>query len=269
MATAPASFRPARPSTDPNATVAIPTPLEVAAKAKPPAPAARKGLRLFEGASSFLVFVLWLILFAAGILVDTRPIASTSVPPRSWRWKRRPSPGAAVAPARPGTAHAGSIFTAWLVVLFCYLPLNLAWLCATSSTLGSLGSRANLSDDSINVASIDGTNPYVSALLRGFFVYLFMTSGLLLLDETPFSSPSPGQYIRLAGFLSLFSFVLSYQPQLFTALIDSAFQRIQVRGRERDHETSVTESAIVSRRQETETETVQVDRVTKPANTED
>ena len=139
------------------------------------------------------------------------------------------------------------------MVLFCYLPLNLAWLCATSSTLGSLGSRANLSDDSINVASIDGTNPYVSALLRGFFVYLFMTSGLLLLDETPFSSPSPGQYIRLAGFLSLFSFVLSYQPQLFTALIDSAFQRIQVRGRERDHETSVTESAVVSRRQETET----------------
>jgi hypothetical protein len=109
----------------------------------------------------------------------------------------------------------------------------------------------------------------VSALLRGFFVYLFMTSGLLLLDETPFSSPSPGQYIRLAGFLSLFSFVLSYQPQLFTALIDSAFQRIQVRGRERDQETSITESAIVSRRQETETETVQVDRVTKPANTED
>jgi hypothetical protein len=31
----------------------------------------------------------------------------------------------------------------------------------------------------------------------------------------------------------------------------------------------VTESAIVSRRQETATETVQVDRVTMPANTED
>ena len=269
MATAPASFRPAKPSTDPNATVAIPTPLEVAARAKPPARAARRGLRHFEGASSFLVFVLWLVLFAAGILVDTRPYREHISPSAVVAMETPSAPGVPSQPARPGTAHAGSIFTAWLIVLFCYMPLNLAWLCATSSTLGSLGSRANLSDDSINVASVDATNPYVSALLRGFFVYLFLTSGLLLLDETPFSSPSPGQYIRLAGFLSLFSFVLSYQPQLFTALIDSAFQRIQVRGRERDHETSVTESAIVSRRQETETETVQVDRVTKPANTED
>lgn len=267
MATAPASFRQPKPSLDPNASVAIPTPLEVAARARPPAPAPRRGLRLLEGASSFLVFVLWLILFAAGILVDTRPYREHISPSAVVAMETPPAPGAASAPAAPSTAHAGNIFAAWLVVLFCYLPLNLAWLCATSSTLGSLGSRANLSDDSLNVASIDGTNPYVSALLRGFFVYLFMTSGLLLLDETPFSSPSPGQYIRLAGFLSLFSFVLSYQPQLFTALIDSAFQRIQVRGRERDHETSVTESAVVSRRQETET--VQVDRVTVPVKTED
>ena len=29
----------------------------------------------------------------------------------------------------------------------------------------------------------DSTNPYTSALLRGFFVYLVMISGLLLLDD--------------------------------------------------------------------------------------
>ena len=68
-----------------------------------------------------------------------------------------------------------------------------------------------------------------SAILRGFFVYLFLMSGLLLLDHTPFSNAGPSQYIRLAGFLSLFSFVVSYHPTLFGALIVSAFERIQVR----------------------------------------
>jgi len=66
-------------------------------------------------------------------------------------------------------------------------------------------------------------------MLRGFFVYLFLTSGLLLLDDAPFSNPTPGQYIRLAGFLSLFSFVVSYQPRLFNKLIVWAFERIQMR----------------------------------------
>ena len=63
-------------------------------------------------------------------------------------------------------------------------------------------------------------------------MYLFMMSGLLLLDDSPFSDTGPGQYIRLAGFLSLFSFVVSYQPRLFSSLMMSAFQRIQVRGGE-------------------------------------
>jgi hypothetical protein len=119
---------------------------------------------------------------------------------------------------------------AWLVVLCCFVPLNLAWLCVASSMLGAVGSLANLSDDQNATRSRDTSNPYTSALLRGFFVYLFMMSGLLLLDDSPFSDTGPGQYIRLAGFLSLFGFVVSYQPRLFSSLILSAFQRIQVRG---------------------------------------
>ncbi|HEU4688404.1 MAG TPA: hypothetical protein VFS23_08595, partial [Vicinamibacterales bacterium] len=54
--------------------------------------------------------------------------------------------------------------------------------------------------------------------------------GLLLLDDAPFVNTGPVQYIRLAGFLSLFSFVVSYHPRLFSALLSAASQRIQVRG---------------------------------------
>jgi hypothetical protein len=91
------------------------------------------------------------------------------------------------------------------------------------------GNRANLGSDQRDTRSRDDSNPYLSAVLRGFFAYLFMTSGLLLLMMRPFSHPSPGQYIRLAGFLSLLCFVVSYQPRLFNTLIVWAFHRIEVR----------------------------------------
>jgi hypothetical protein len=85
----------------------------------------------------------------------------------------------------------------------------------------------------------------MSAVLRGFFVYLFLMSGLLLLDDAPFSNAGPSQYIRLAGFLSLFSFVVSYQPHLFSALMLSAFERIQVRAGEKSQSVTASEQEVV------------------------
>lgn len=195
-------------------------------------------LSLGEATAAFLVFAVWLALFAGGILVDTRPYR-VQISPSGVAALEQGSTAEATNDAAPAAAPnlaanaptsvaRGSAATAWIVVLLCFLPINLAWICAASSTLGAFGNRANLSDDHAHRGQ-DRSNPYVSAVLRGFFVYLFMTSGLLLLDDAPFSSAAPGQYIRLAGFLSLFSFVVSYQPRLFNVLIVWAFQRIQVR----------------------------------------
>jgi hypothetical protein len=152
--------------------------------------------------------------------------------------------GAAVlAPAPPAVADATSTrpparvpgsLESWLVVFFCFLPLNLAWLCVSASTLGAVGNLANLGDDRDMQQPRDKSNPLLSAILRGFFVYLFLMSGLLLLDHAPFSNAGPNQYIRLAGFLSLFSFVVSYHPHLFGTLIVSAFERLQVRAGDRN-----------------------------------
>jgi hypothetical protein len=208
-----------------------------------------------ERGGAFFVFVLWLLIFAAGILVDTRShrqaiSAEGVVALDSEAAGTTPeTPSAAGAP----TADTTRLLRAWLVVLLCFLPLNLAWLCAASSVLGALGNRANLSDDGAEKHSRDNTHPYTSALLRGFFVYLFMTSGLLLLDDTPFSNPTPGQYVRLAGFLSLFSFVVSYHPRLFSALIVSAFQRIQVRDKQQSEEPPRAETEVVFQKKEKET----------------
>jgi hypothetical protein len=188
---------------------------------------------------AFLIFALWLVLFGVGIMVDTTPyrrVISTEGAQRLQAEgqstaagdsvENKPQPSAAsekIPKTPPGLAQS------WFVVLFCFLPLNLAWLCVCASTLGGVGNLAHLGADGSANGGRDASNPVLSAVLRGFFVYLFLMSGLLLLDHAPFSNAGPSQYIRLAGFLSLFSFVVSYHPELFGALIMSAFERIQVR----------------------------------------
>lgn len=65
----------------------------------------------------------------------------------------------------------------------------------------------------------DIANPYVSAVIRGFFVFLVLLSGVLILLEKLFDSPTQEQYLRLAGFVSLLSFLVGYNPHLFARLL--------------------------------------------------
>lgn len=227
--------------------------------------------------AAFLVFLVWLLLFGAGIMVDTRPyrtmispdgarqLALEGRPPEQGASNRTTSANAASpdptrgpltqegvadsstggppsqSETRTGELHdVRALAWAWLVVLFCFLPLNLAWLCVCASTLGGVGNMAQLGSDDSSELRRDMSNPILSAILRGFFVYLFLMSGLLLLDHAPFSNAGPSQYIRLAGFLSLFSFVVSYHPNLFGALIMSAFERIQIRTQQEPRDTPQT-----------------------------
>jgi hypothetical protein len=218
-------------------------------------------LRPLECCLGIVVFGLWLGLFGGGILVDTTTARAT-ISPLGAAALQVEQGGTGTLPARAAAAAAvppdvPMLLRAWLVVLTCFLPLNLAWLCVVSSTLGAVGNLANLGEDDARARSSDTSNPYMSAVLRGFFVYLFMMSGLLLLDDSPFSNAGPGQYIRLAGFLSLFSFVVSYQPRLFGALILSAFQRIQVRGGENAPQVTQAETVRGNLDVEFETRTVQ------------
>src|SRR5258708_3635200 len=182
-------------------------------------PEIRSTLTYPECAAAFAVFVMWIVLFGVGILIDT-------------------------APYRAGMA-SGATARTWIIVVFCYLPLNLVWLCAVSSALGAFGNRANLTNDRAGQKLRDNNNPYVAAVIRGFFAYLFLISGLLLLDDQPFTNPAAAQYVRLAGFLSLLSFVISYQPRFFNTLIVWAFQRIQAREGQDDDENGKTSTDTV------------------------
>lgn len=255
---------------------------------RPGEPRTRRGHRVkltrLECVVAFAVLVVWLLLFGGGILVDSEPyrsqISAEGVEALKAEGRRgqeaaqsgvsdvpvanAPHPPVSAAAAGRPSERASRLLAAWAVVLTCFLPLNLAWLCVAASALGAFGNAANLSDDDSDERLSDTSNPYVSALLRGFFVYLFMMSGLLVLDDAPFSNAGPGQYIRLAGFLSLFSFVVSYQPRLFSALILSAFQRIQVRGGDASgastQTAATTQTGVEQVRQTTTVQTVDIGR---------
>lgn len=190
----------------------------------------RSTLTARECAAAFGVFVVWIVLFGVGILIDTAPYRAT--------------------------IGSSATLRTWIVVLFAFLPLNLVWLCAVSSLLGAFGNRANLTNDRAGRKLRDNNNPYVAAIIRGFFAYLFLISGLLLLDDQPFTNPAAAQYVRLAGFLSLLSFVISYQPRFFNTLIVWAFHRIEARegaDQEKDKEKTSTDTVHAVRTEVTAT----------------
>lgn len=61
--------------------------------------------------------------------------------------------------------------------------------------------------------------PAVAAVMWGFFIYLSAISGLVAITGDPFSSTTPGQYLRLAGAVSLFAFVVGWRPHLLMQLV--------------------------------------------------
>ena len=199
---------------------------------------------LSRGQAILAVFFLlsWLFLFAGGITMDTTKFRCVISPEGATQLAAEGKVGQQVraedvcknqvvwVPAWPAAlANTYSLGVSWLGILLFFLPLNLAMISSAAGALGAIGNRANLEDDQTSPKSRDDSSPLMSGLLRGLFVYLFFISGLLLFDDKPFSSPSPGQYIRLAGFISLISFLVNYRPHLFATISDWAYERINSR----------------------------------------
>jgi hypothetical protein len=124
-------------------------------------------------------------------------------------------------------APTDSSFVAFLVVLFCFTPTNLALVCCFAGVLGAMGRRVVLAAER-DRGPHDHTFPFLSAVLRGFFVYLAVISGILVLLENPIlGTASPGQYIRFAGLLSLTSFFVNYDPTMFVSLLNRVRDQMQ------------------------------------------
>lgn len=139
----------------------------------------------------------WLGVFLAGTLVDSSPYR-TQFAAADTEW--------------------GARLTSGLAVGATYTLTNVGVLCLLASVLGSIGARAGLGSDVDVQAELDSTAPRISALLRGFLVYLTLIAGMLVLADSP-AAPTQEQYVRLAGVMSLVGFAVNYKPTLFGGLL--------------------------------------------------
>jgi hypothetical protein len=119
---------------------------------------------------------------------------------------------------------------AFLAVMLLYTPVNIGFLamlagfiggCASSMTFaqgpgGATGTAANMPGDD---------NPYrqespFASMIRSFIVYLAMLAGTYVIADNPFSAPTSEQYVRMAASVSLFAFVVGYDPTKFRDWLD-------------------------------------------------
>ncbi|MGE3109997.1 MAG: hypothetical protein AB7G11_06245 [Phycisphaerales bacterium] len=180
-----------------------------------------------------VVTALWIAMFTVGLSVPSLPfrsgllaVGSSTTPPDAFQIN--------------GPLDAIYALT---VVCFAYTPTNLVLLCCLASLIGCLGYYATTngvashtppthphaddhdlaagphSPSRDHPADTLSLRPAISAVMWGFFIYLFLISGTLLAMENPFASTTPEQYLRLAGTASLLAFVVGWQPEVITRLV--------------------------------------------------
>jgi hypothetical protein len=140
----------------------------------------------------------WLFFLTVGITIATPPMVNA---------------------VQSGTMGWFSIVGYLVVIVFCHTVPNMAILCCLSAFLGVVASRA--------VSGVPQSGPtqerlsiYVAAVTRGFFVFLVIVSGTILLSEQSFMNLTQERYIRLTGLASLFSFAVGYNPSVFVNLLE-------------------------------------------------
>lgn len=123
----------------------------------------------------------------------------------------------------------------FLVSILTYTPTNVAILSVIAAFSGGCASRIvvdglrkesvrdiqNTEKDKIDSHLYMTENPF-SSMLRGLVVYFAFLAGVFIAAPNPFADTSPQQYAQAAGVLSLFSFVVGYDPTVFRSFLSLA-----------------------------------------------
>ena len=160
---------------------------------------ATKKLHVFDILLLWFLIICWLVLFLSGTLINSEPYRDEFISPENGLKTK---------------ALYG------LYVILTYTLTNVALLCIITSLLGYLGDKVILTSDQEvkRNKTKDNTAPRCSAMLRGFVIFITLIAGVLILGDDPVD-PSQLDYIRLAGFMSVIAFLISYDPTLFSRLL--------------------------------------------------
>ena len=180
---------------------------------------------MFKGASGLAAVVLWIALFGAALLIDSKPYRN--------RLSATPSVSGAATSGNPDVAQKFD-WSAFAVSVLLYTPLNAAILtliagfiggCASNITYGSGQSRASGheskdQEDRTQIRQLFLTESPFASMLRSFMVYLGLIAGVYITTNDPFANPTADQYVRFAGTTSLLAFGVGYDPTKFQDLIN-------------------------------------------------
>lgn len=215
------------------------------------AEAPKTGLIVFLGGKRMIaaavvgagLTLVWLTLFTLGLCVNTEPYRTRLTwlagPPAIAQGDE--SQAARLLEAKIKAVQEIDVLYALLAVAFTYTPTNLLLMCCASALIGCLGRLATTngnnengngrgasqsSDSSKSAEDSDPTGvsplaPAMSAVMWGFFVYLVLISGTIVLAGDTFMKTDADQYFRLAGSASLLAFAVGWQPQLVTHLVSN------------------------------------------------
>ncbi|MBI4889079.1 MAG: hypothetical protein HY821_00550 [Acidobacteria bacterium] len=156
------------------------------------------------------VLLLWTSLLAVGMFVASQPYRDVLVQGQ-----------------RPLSEYVFS----WVMAFASYTFTNVAILSILSALAGA-GARHVEAQLGGNERITNVRALYASAMLRGFFVYLIALSGLMFLAESVFTTiaKSPDVYIRLSGSISLLSFMLGFNPEMFARMLDRIARVLEDQG---------------------------------------
>jgi|GEM_PF-1893895 len=155
-----------------------------------------------------LAIVFWLCFFTAGAFVGTEPYRKALM--------------------TPGAATMAVHLKAWFIVLTCYTFTNTAILSCAAGVIGKFCRRSlayevatlhhypRASEPTIREVLV----MYSVAIARGWVIYLMLAAGLLILTSDKMANPEQGDYIRLAGTVSVIGFLAGYDADVFKRALD-------------------------------------------------
>jgi hypothetical protein len=120
----------------------------------------------------------------------------------------------------------------FIMSILTYTPTNIALLCVIASFSGGCASRLliarietksgtdnlNQEEEKTDSQLYMTENPF-SSMLRGLVVYFAFLAGVFVANSNPFADPTPQQFAQSAGIVSLFSFVVGFDPTVFRSFL--------------------------------------------------
>lgn len=112
------------------------------------------------------------------------------------------------------------------MTLVTYTVTNVAILCCIAGVIGAMTKDMYEIVTTRHVDKNSGrikksTGLVLAGVLRSFLIYILFLSGVYLATNAPFENTTPQQYVRVAGLISVFAFLVGYDPKLFTKIVDS------------------------------------------------